>query len=106
MILSQLIFSHKFEEGHSKLYILLGLIIIISYYVYDIYIKYKVNNKYEKLKGKNSKELILELEKKLPYNNKDSLVEGKFLNIDDNGNAIVDVKSKKVVISSGILEVL
>ena len=52
------------------------------------------------------KEYCNHLNQKVQFNNKDSLVEGRFLDIDDNGNAIVDIKSKKVVISSGILEIL
>ena len=70
-------------------------------------------NQFENLYKENKKicipkwkEYCNHLNQKVKFNNKDGLIEGRFLDIDDNGNAIVDIKSKKVVISSGILEIL
>ena len=45
------------------------------------------------------------INKKITWNNNDEVIEGLFLDINDDGNAIVNINSKKMIISSGVIEI-
>lgn len=69
-------------------------------------------NEFEKLYDNGSKTWALNwkqycnhINKKVTFHNNDEIMEGLFLDIDENGNAIIDIKSKKTIVSSGVLEV-
>ena len=48
---------------------------------------------------------LAENDKKITFHKNDTLVEGHFIDIDNNGNAIINIDSKETLISSGILEI-
>ena len=51
------------------------------------------------------KECCNHLDKKITFHKNDDLIEGHFINIDNNGNAIININSKETLISSGVLEI-
>ena len=70
-------------------------------------------NEFEKLYKNNQKKWISNwkkycghINKKITFHRDNTLIKGYFLDIDNDGNAIVDIDSKKITISSGALEVL
>ena len=69
-------------------------------------------NEFEKLYKENTEQWITtwreycnHLNQKIMLHKDDDLIEGFFINIDDYGNAIVNVNSKKTIISSGVIEI-
>ena len=46
------------------------------------------------------------LNKKISFNQKNKIIKGTFLDINNDGNAIIDVDSNLVIISSGVLNIL
>ena len=69
-------------------------------------------NEFEKLYESNAdewvalwKEYCNHMNKKIIFHKDDALIEGHFMNIDNNGNAIINIDSKEMLISSGVLEI-
>ena len=46
------------------------------------------------------------INKKVSFNNNNELINAMFIDVNEDGNAIVDMDSEKVVISSGLMEIL
>ena len=69
-------------------------------------------NEFEKIYKSNTdkwittwREYCNHLNKKIIFHKNDTLLEGYFKDIDNNGNAIINIDSKEILISSGVLEI-
>ena len=70
-------------------------------------------NEFEKLYNSNSQKLPTlwkkycnHLNKKITFHQDDTVLEGSFIDIDNNGNAIINTDLEQISVSTGILEIL